>query len=288
MPEMRSHCLLCGRSRLKKDDFAVATLNLAPEHSVSQCCHCGFRFLNPRPTIQEYEQLYSEFGGPLAEKYPVPQDFYSGNQMRRLREYQDKLNILSEHVTNGRILEIGACTGLFLDTAHNRGFEVEGIEPSEKNCRIALEKFSLKLRQGSVEDFDFPAESFDVVFSSHVFEHLSDPLAVAKRVSFWLKPGGLHMMEVPNEFGTLPKRRSRLLGRIKRRGRSARSIHHTVFFSPASLRLLSRLSGCHTIHIRNVYYSKRNVFTPRVLLGKVIDRLGFGSRHLELLAQKPT
>ena len=287
MPETRNSCLLCGSSRLRKDDFAAATLNLAPEHGVSQCCHCRFRFLNPRPTTQDYEQLYSKLGGPLAEVYPIPHDFYSENQIRRLGEYQDKLDILLRYGARGRILEIGSCTGAFLNVARNRGFEIEGIEPSEENCRAALEKFALRLHEGSVEDFDFPAGSFDVVFSSHVFEHLSDPLAVARRVSVWLKPGGLHMMEVPNEFGTLPKLRSRWLGRVKCRPRSARSIHHTVFFSPATLRLLGRLSECHNIHVRNVYYRKRDVFTPRVLFGKVIARLGFGARQIELLTRKP-
>ena len=214
MTETRNSCLLCASSCLRKDDFAAATLNLACEHGVSQCCRCGFRFLNPLPTTQEYEQLYSIRRGPLAEAYPIPQDFYSEHQTRRLGEYQDKLDILLKYGAKGRLLEIGSCTGMFLNAARNRGFEVEGIEPSGQNCRIALEKFALKLHEGSVERLDFPAGSFDAVFSSHVFEHLNDQLAVAGRVSIWLKPGGFHMMEVPNEFGTLPRLRSRWLANL--------------------------------------------------------------------------
>ena len=84
MTETRNSCLLCGNTRLRKDDFAAATLNLAPEHGVSQCCRCRFRFLNPLPTTQEYEQLYSTRSGPLAEVYPIPQDFYSENTTQRL------------------------------------------------------------------------------------------------------------------------------------------------------------------------------------------------------------
>ena len=287
MPETKGSCLLCGGSRLRKDDFAAATLNLAGEHGVCRCCDCGFRFLNPRPTTQEYDQLYSIGSGRLAEVYPVPQDFYSDTETRRLEEYRNKLEILSKHGAKGRILEIGSCTGLFLNEARNCGFEVEGIEPSKKDCQIALEKFGLRLQQGSIEQLDFPTGSFDVVFSSHVFEHLSDPLAAARRISSWLRPGGFQMMEVPNQFATLPKLRSRWLGHVKRRDRSLRSIHHTVFFTPATLRLLGSLSGCEIIHVRNVYYSKRNVFRPGVLLGKAIARLGFGARNIELLARTP-
>jgi len=285
--EILSHCLLCGSEDLRQDEYASATLNLAAEHGVTQCWRCGLRFLNPRPSKQQYDQLYGQQTGPLTALYPVQEGFYGKEDARRLVEYRNKLDILLKHGAKGRILEIGSCTGVFLNEARQRGFDVEGIEPSEENRLIAREKFGLNLHGGTVEQQNFPDNSFDVVFSSHVFEHLLDPLMVAKCVARWLKPGRLHMMEVPNQFNTLSKLRARWLGRVKQRQRSMTSIHHTVFFSPKTLRLLARLSGCKVVHIRNVYYHKRSLLNPRVLLSRAIARLGFGSRFIELLARKP-
>lgn len=287
MAQTLNRCLLCGGSRLRRDNYAAASLNLTAEHGVSRCRDCRLLFLNPRPTEAEYEQLYSGSGGELARQYPVPEGFYEAREAPRLAEYGRKLDILASHGISGRILEIGCCTGLFLNEARQRGFEVEGIEPGEDNRRIARSRFGLELHAGRIEGHDFAPGSFDVVFTSHVFEHLADPLAVARRTCEWVRPGGFLMAEVPNQFNTLPKLRSRWLRRIKRRERSIRSIHHTVFFSPRTLRLLGRLSGFEIVHIRNVYYRKREALTPKALLGKAAARLGFGARCIELLATRP-
>lgn len=42
----------------------------------------------------------------------------------------------------------------------------------------------------AIEDFDAPAESFDLITSSHAFEFVADPFRQVRRVAGWLRPGG--------------------------------------------------------------------------------------------------
>lgn len=46
----------------------------------------------------------------------------------------------------------------------------------------------------------FPDESFDAVFSSQVFEHLSDPKFAAEEIDRVLKPGGRIWIATPNSY----------------------------------------------------------------------------------------
>jgi len=286
MPEKFVECLLCGGS-ITKDVFAVTTLNLAENHGVTRCRNCGFRFLNPRPTKLEYQEAYATGRGAIAELYPIQEEFYAQEDSLRISGYRKKLDILTKVGAGKRLLEIGSCTGVFLNEARNRGFEVEGIELSEGNCQIAKTSFGLDLRCIDVEEQDFSPESFDVVFSSHVFEHLMDPLAVAKLLTDLLRPGGFLMMEVPNQYDTFSMMRKRWMRKVLPRQRSFLSIHHTVFFSPRTLCLLGQLSGCRVRHVRNVYSGHNNpLLHPKIAISRGIALIIGGSSHIELLAQK--
>jgi 2-polyprenyl-3-methyl-5-hydroxy-6-metoxy-1,4-benzoquinol methylase len=286
MPEELTKCLLCASARLKKDAYAASLLNLADLHGVTKCQDCGFRFLSPRPMSDDYLQAYAYGSGPLVDIYKVDSSFYGEEDMIRMPQYLKKLDILTKVGAKGRLLEIGSCTGAFLNEARKRGFQVEGIEPSEENTQIAKRKYGLDLRNGRVEDFSFPEESFDVVFSSHVFEHLLDPLAVAKKLSSWLRTGGFHMIEVPNQFDTLGTRRRRLLRITTPRERTFLSIHHPVFFSPKTLQRLAEMSGCRKCSMRNVYYSCSGVpRLPKVMVHELLALI-FGGANIEIIARK--
>lgn len=288
MPEQLDHCLLCDHDRLAPDEFASQFLNLAPPHRVVACSACTFRFLSPRPTAGEYREAYSRHAGPLAEMYPAAAEFYSTQDELRVQEFRNKLDRLAQlGIRTGRILEIGACTGKFLNEARQRGFDVVGIEPSDRDRAVAREEFGLEILPGNVEDQQFEPDSFDAVFSSHVFEHLLDPLAVARQLVTWLRPGGIHMLEIPNQLD-LPQLHIRRWGlrRLRPKQRDFTSIHHTVFYSRKTLRQFAERSNCDVEHIRGVWYrapAGRSAF--RVFKRGVAMALG-GVGALELAARK--
>lgn len=290
MPPRLSHCPLCSGVRFHADEFATWYLNLAPPYQVAQCRDCTLRFLNPRPTADEYQRMYSDYSGPLAETYPASAEFYGSQDELRLREYRAKLARLARlGVRGGRLLELGSCTGVFLHEAQQAGFDVVGVEPSNAARETARERFGLVLCAGNIEDQDLAPASFDVVFSSHVFEHLFAPLDAARRVTAWLKPNGLHMLEVPNQFEQLGSRLRRWHLRPRfQLPRTFLSIHHTTFFSPRTLRRLVRESGCQPIHLRGIRYGDVRIFSqPTLFLKRAIGSVLGAAAAIEMLARKP-
>jgi hypothetical protein len=84
------------------------------------------------------------------------------------------------------ILEIGAASGynlslykLMNSTAAGGGIPliISGIEPSEINCNLALKNYDIQLFNGMFSDYikNKPERKFDLIFTSHVLEHIVNP-----------------------------------------------------------------------------------------------------------------
>jgi len=288
MVERLDKCLLCSSPNLIKDTYAIEHLNLAHPHGVSRCLDCGLRFLNPRPTKDDYNQLYAHNDGTIIGMYPNIERFYANEDAAKLFEYENKLNYLTKLRKKGKILEIGSCTGIFLNIAQEYGFDVEGIEPNIKYCEKAKEIYGLELKNGNIEDQQFPPESFDILFSSHVFEHLLYPLEVVHLLYNWLRPGGFLLIEVPNQFESFAAKRKKVFYPHFPVKRSVLSIHHTIFFSKKTLVKLIETNGMTVSHVRDVYYyAPISVFKyPIRFIAKILNPLFGGSGVIEILAQK--
>ena len=108
---------------------------------------------------------------------------------------KNKLDLIASlQPGKGRLLDIGAGTGDFLNAAKQAGWHTTGIEPSEKARAIAERKgVTFVTDLGQLED-----HSFDVITMWHVLEHvpnLEHQIAELKRL---LKPTGTILVAVPN------------------------------------------------------------------------------------------
>lgn len=107
---------------------------------------------------------------------------------------KNKLKLINSQSQKGKILDIGAGVGDFLMTAKNDGWEIIGIEPSEKAKSIAIKK-----GVSFVNDVkEIESHSLDVITMWHVLEHvpnLEEQIADLKRM---IKPNGTIIIAVPN------------------------------------------------------------------------------------------
>ena len=108
---------------------------------------------------------------------------------------KNKLNLINSLQPNkGRILDIGAGTGDFLSVAKNDGWEIIGVEPSDRAKGIAKNKGISFVEETS----ELENHSFDVISMWHVLEHVPDLDKQIKELKRLLKPTGTLIIAVPN------------------------------------------------------------------------------------------
>ena len=101
-----------------------------------------------------------------------------------------------------RIYEFGCSWGYGSWQLQQAGFEVTAYEISKPRSRFAVEKLGVK----TLDPSSVKPQSFDVVYSSHVIEHVPSPAKMLAQGLDMLRPGGLFVALTPN--GSLNYRRA--------------------------------------------------------------------------------
>jgi SAM-dependent methyltransferase len=129
-----------------------------------------------------------------------------GRSVEQLQRLQD---MIGQDLAGLKFLEVGCGAGVTVSIARRfMGIEAFGIEPGEAEYdgTLALAHDILKesglpkdiIQHGVGEAIPFPNNSFDVVFSTNVLEHVADPAKVVSEIVRVLKPGGAAQIIVPN------------------------------------------------------------------------------------------
>jgi SAM-dependent methyltransferase len=100
---------------------------------------------------------------------------------------------------NTAVLDVGCGSGGFLESLRKRGFtNLSGLDPTPECIRIIREDLKLDARVGTIAEHPFPPQSFDLVLSTVVFEHLLNPGMDVDRMADFLKPAGMAFILVPD------------------------------------------------------------------------------------------
>ena len=101
---------------------------------------------------------------------------------------------ISEH-KGKQLLDIGCSTGRFLELDKHNWV---GIDINKKTVKECLDK-GLMVIEGSATNIYFENESFDVILSSHLIEHLNseDAYKHLKEIERLLRPNGLLILASP-------------------------------------------------------------------------------------------
>lgn len=91
----------------------------------------------------------------------------------------------------GRVLDVGAGYGFFLEAAEKAGYEAHGLEVSAHAVEQARRRTRGQVIEGGAEvPFPFPESHFDAITLFDVIEHLKDYPATLASCRRCLKPGG--------------------------------------------------------------------------------------------------
>jgi SAM-dependent methyltransferase len=99
----------------------------------------------------------------------------------------------------GRLLENGCGVGLYLEHLDPLGCETVGLEFEFSRALEAKEK-AANLVGGAGENLPFPSESFDLILSNEVIEHVIDDAKAVEEMVRVLLPGGRLILFCPNRW----------------------------------------------------------------------------------------
>ena len=160
------------------------------------CSHCGLVFLDPMPTADEIERYYRD---EYREHYHGASKPRAKALLRDERGARERVAMLAPLLRKGqRVLDIGAGTGAFVAAANAAGWKAEGIEPHHGFASFAREHYRATIHACLLEEAPLVDGSFDLITSSHVFEHLRNPEEAFARVHRLLKSGGEFHINVPD------------------------------------------------------------------------------------------
>jgi SAM-dependent methyltransferase len=166
----------------------------------------GYLRVDPLPSQEDVERYYQE------EFYSSTQRQFNDSSLAAQEEEREFFNSRWEAIyrvceeyfgtVQGRSLfDVGFGFAQAMLYFSKKGIHVSGLEPSPEGVDYARSK-DLEVFQAGIEDFTCVGEKrFDVVTFLNVLEHLRRPADTLMSIrQHLLKPSGLLVIDVPNEF----------------------------------------------------------------------------------------
>jgi 2-polyprenyl-3-methyl-5-hydroxy-6-metoxy-1,4-benzoquinol methylase len=181
-----------------------------PKYRLESHREFGFLQVRPTPSAQEitrfyadefYSTQYPKLNNSLLEVQIQDREFHEAHW----NDIGDAIEGISGRSLRGqKILDVGCGWALALRVFSGRGADCFGFDPAPEAVEYA-QRQGLNVRVAGMETAEvFPGERFDVVTLLNVLEHLADPVSVMRQLrDRVLKPGGVLVVEVPNEFNAL-------------------------------------------------------------------------------------
>jgi 2-polyprenyl-3-methyl-5-hydroxy-6-metoxy-1,4-benzoquinol methylase len=163
---------------------------------------------------------------------------------------EERIEIVGQYLSSGRLLDVGCGAGFFLEAARQRGWNCSGCEFSPDLADYVRKQLQIEVLDGPFEDLPFTTESYDAVTMWDVLEHTRDPRVALSKAWEILRPGGLIFLITPNIDGLYP-RVTYWPGRLVSYWPHPTPPAHTFQFSKATLRRLLEGTGFQVVANRD-------------------------------------
>jgi nucleoside-diphosphate-sugar epimerase/SAM-dependent methyltransferase len=222
-------------------DFSARRDRKIQHYRIVRCNNCGLVRSDPVLSDKDIASFYKDC--KLLDKQIS--SLAAKTYIRLLSSYLGKLKIGK----NIDLLEVGCGDGIFLKEALALNInKVVGIEPSVDACRYAEENIKSYIINDIFKKDYFKPETFDIVCSFHVLDHLSDPEGFLRESRRIIKNNGLIIL-ICHDVDAIV---NRVMG-----GKSpVFDIEHIFLFNRKTLRNLVKASGFTVIDeggLKNTY-----------------------------------
>ena len=172
------------------------------QYTYVQCCECDLIYSNPRPVydpafvdtayaVYDVESHHMKHSGTL-----------DAGQRRLIDQYKITLKQIETQLgRKGSLLEIGCHNGLFLKAAQEEGWPGVGIDVSKAMTDAVTAFYGIPTYCGQYHEMDLGRHGkFDVIYCSHVIEHIPNPNQWIAKMRSELASDGVLCLNVPNQF----------------------------------------------------------------------------------------
>ncbi len=251
-------CPLCGGRQVTQLLVAPDRFHLRKErYRLDRCSSCTGVWLASPPKPEEMGLHYTEDyhkgimaggEGDVASRWKHPR--------RRIGQYKQ----------GGAILDIGCSSGAFLSTMKGSSWELYGIDMEESTAQRARANTGANVFVGDAVAAPFLPDTFDVITSFDLLEHVYSPREFLTKVFEWLKPGGIYYAMMPN----IESWEARLFGS---HWYGLELPRHLTHFSPRSLERLMTAVGFEKVSVKTppVSYVERSI---GYLCSSALERVG--------------
>lgn len=191
-------CPVCAsydlRTVVAVKDYVVSNENF----DVVECGNCGLRITQDVPDEVDIARYYKSenYISHTNTKKGLVNQLYHRVRKITLVQKQKWIEKWTKR-QQGRLLDIGAGSGAFVQQMKSNGWEVTGLEPDPEARKVAQQDHGIVLNDTSLLEALSP-HSFDAITLWHVLEHVHGLQDHVKKLKELLKADGTLFIAVPN------------------------------------------------------------------------------------------
>mgnify|MGYP004002636007 CR=1 FL=1 len=199
---MINTCWICSQNKLKlvkpgnidssltSQSFEITDKEYGVTGDIFLCNSCGFLQCHKLPNVLKY---YEE----------MEDNNYHKTSAQRSLQMKKILKSIAPYKNHGKLLDIGAGSGLLVHEAVTLGFKAKGIEPSIWLQKIAVNN-GLTVILGTLPHPSIK-QKFDVITLVDIIEHVSNPVEILKDVYSAMDENGIGLLITPDVNSLMAK-----------------------------------------------------------------------------------
>jgi SAM-dependent methyltransferase len=168
---------------LKSSNFTITDKSYGKTFALYRCINCGF--------VQ-----CSDVDDPIIFYEHMVDELYQDTRGPRLVQANQILKLIPKKYTGGRLLDVGAGSGILVEAAMKAGFNAKGIEPSSWLHSEAA-KMGIPVVRGVLPSEEI-GDNYDVVTLIDVLEHVVNPVELLNEIFKVLSHSGCIVIVIPN------------------------------------------------------------------------------------------
>tara|TARA_B100001123_G_C15193745_1_gene980515 strand:+ start:347 stop:1306 length:960 start_codon:yes stop_codon:yes gene_type:complete len=200
-----------------------------------KCLNCTMVYLNPVFKDKELIKYYENNVTVQSVACVMGKKFYQSI-------YGSGLKLIESFSKKGKMLDVGCCSGMFLDVAKKKGWSTYGTEINKIEYKMAAKNHTVW--KHDLEKIHFK-EKFDAVTFWDVFEHIKHPYKTLKNVDKILNKNGVIFLQVPNSNSLAAKI-------LREKCNMFDPIEHVNLYNTIALEHISKISKFKILKINSV------------------------------------